>query len=80
MLSIGVTLSKAKAPAHQLVPLHELFSKEESEKMLATYRVSRHQIPKIKAKDPALAGLGAKPGDIIKITRKDGSFNFRLVV
>ncbi|MCX8197183.1 MAG: DNA-directed RNA polymerase subunit H [Candidatus Micrarchaeota archaeon] len=73
-------MSQTKAPLHELVPLHELLSKEESEKVLATYRVSRYQIPKIKAKDPALAGLGAKPGDIVKITRNDGSFHYRLVV
>jgi len=37
-------------------------SKDDAEKMLAEFRVSRLQIPKIKAKDPALLGTGAKGG------------------
>jgi len=57
-----------------------LLSKENSEKVLAEYRVSRLQIPKIKAKDPSLAGKGAKAGQVVEIKRLDGSQNYRLVV
>ena len=69
-----------KASVHELVPEHELVSKDEGEKLLAEYKVSRLQIPRIKAKDPGLAGTGAKVGSIVKVTRKDGSVNYRLVV
>ncbi len=73
-------MSENKSIVHELVPEHEIMSKEEGEKILAQYKVSRLQIPRIRAKDPALAGLGAKAGGIAKITRKDGSFNYRLIV
>jgi len=54
--------------------------KEEADKVLAEYKVSAQQIPKIKVKDAALIGSGAKPGNIVEITRQDGSKNYRLVV
>jgi len=73
-------LSESKAPEHELVPEHSLLSKDEGEKLLAEYKVSRLNIPKIKLKDAALAGKGAKAGGIVKITRKDGSVNYRLIV
>ncbi len=38
------------------------------------------QIPKIKAKDAALVGMGAKIGQLVEVTRQDGSVNYRLVV
>ena len=69
-----------KAPVHELVPEHEVLSKDAGEKMLSEFKVSRLQIPKIKLKDPALVGTGAKAGSIVKVTREDGSVNYRLVV
>ncbi|VVC00697.1 DNA-directed RNA polymerase subunit H [uncultured archaeon] len=69
-----------KAPEHELIPEHSIISKKEGEEILSTYKVSRLQIPKIKAKDAALDGMGAKAGDIVKVTRADGSVNYRLVV
>ncbi|MCX6770187.1 MAG: DNA-directed RNA polymerase subunit H [Candidatus Micrarchaeota archaeon] len=66
--------------SHELIPKHKLLSKDDSEKMLAHYHASKMQIPKIKAKDPALAELGAKTGQIVEITRLDGSLYYRLVV
>ena len=53
---------------------------KDAEEVLATFRVSRHQIPRIFAKDPALAGLGAKVGQIVEVTRLDGSKCYRLIV
>ncbi|MCD6549900.1 DNA-directed RNA polymerase subunit H [Candidatus Micrarchaeota archaeon] len=57
---------------HVLVPIHELLSKEEAEKVIKKYG-DKNLFPKIKKNDPALAlfGIKAKPGDIIKITRND---------
>ena len=55
---------------HELVPKHEILSKEEAEEVLGRYRVKPHQLPRIKASDPAAKELGAKPGDILKILRK----------
>lgn len=55
---------------HVLVPKHEILTPEEREKVLAQYRVKPYQLPQIKASDPAAKAIGAKPGDIIRITRK----------
>ena len=55
---------------HKLVPKHEILTQEEREKVLAEYRVKPYQLPQIKASDPAVKAIGAKPGDILRITRK----------
>ena len=68
------------APSHELIPQHKLMSAKDAEEMLATFRVSKHLIPKFFAKDAALAGMGAKPGQIIEVTRLDGSKCYRLIV
>jgi len=73
-------LPEKEAPSHELIPQHKLLSKDSGEAILEQYRVSRFQIPKIKSKDAALIGMGAKPGQIVEVTRLDGSKNYRLVV
>lgn len=55
---------------HKLVPKHEILTKEEREQVLAQYRVQPYQLPQIKASDPAVKAIGAKPGDILRIVRK----------
>jgi len=55
---------------HQLVPKHVILSKEEAKELLAKYHVEPHQLPRIKASDPAVFLIGANPGDIVKIIRK----------
>lgn len=55
---------------HQLVPKHEILTQEEKEKILAQYKVQPYQLPQIKASDPAVKAIGAKPGDILRIIRK----------
>ena len=54
---------------HELVPKHVLLSKEETELLLRSYNISAHQLPYIKASDPAARAIGAKPGEIVKIIR-----------
>ncbi len=49
--------------------VHELLSQEEQEEVLRRYRTTRPQLPKILTSDPVVRKLGAKPGDVIKITR-----------
>jgi len=58
---------------HKLVPKHEILAKEESEQVLAQYRVQPYQLPQINASDPAVKAIGAKPGDILKIIRKSST-------
>ena len=52
--------------------------------MLETYHCQPTDLPLIFANDPAIIGLGVKPGDMIKITRKSAtageSFYYRYVV
>ncbi|AWR94500.1 DNA-directed RNA polymerase subunit H [Acidianus brierleyi] len=55
---------------HQLVPKHEILPIEEAYKMLKQLGIGPEQLPWIRASDPVVHAIGAKPGDIIKITRK----------
>jgi DNA-directed RNA polymerase subunit H len=52
-----------------LVPKHEIATSEEREKVLSEFRVQPYQLPRLKASDPAVKAIGAKPGDIVKIMR-----------
>lgn len=73
-------MSDKSTPEHELIPPHKLMSTKDAEAMLATFRVSKHQIPKIFSKDPAISGLGAKVGQIVEVERLDGSKSYRLIV
>ena len=72
------------APDHIYVPKHEIISKKEAEEVLEKYNCQPTELPLIMANDPAIVGLGVKPGDMIKITRKSAtageSFYYRYVV
>ena len=71
-------------PDHILVPKHEIMIKKDAEEVLKTYNCRTTDLPLIFANDPAIIGLGVKPGDMIKITRKSAtageSFYYRYVV
>ena len=72
------------APNHGLVPKHEIITKEEAEQVLEKYHCKSIELPLIFVSDPAIVGLGVKPGDMIKITRKSAtageSFYYRYVI
>ncbi len=57
-------------PDHVYVPKHEIISKKEAEEVLEKYNCKPTELPLIFVTDPAILGLGVKPGDMIKITRK----------
>jgi len=57
-------------PDHVYVPKHEIISKDEAEQVLAKYNCKPTELPLIFVSDPAIMGLGVKPGDMIKITRE----------
>ncbi len=71
-------------PDHIYVPKHEIISKQEAEEILRRYNCKPTELPLIFVNDPAILGLGVKPGDVIKITRKSPtagqSFYYRYVV
>jgi len=75
-------LTDHKPHIHELVPAHKVLSKDDGEKILEQYRVSRLQLPRISVKDAELVRMGAnaKEGQIVGITRLDGSQYYRLVV
>jgi len=72
------------APNHALVPKHEIMQIKEAEQVLEKYHCKSIELPLIFVSDPAIVGLGVKPGDMIKITRKSAtageSFYYRYVI
>jgi len=72
------------APNHALVPKHEIMQIKEAEQVLEKYHCKSIELPLIFVSDPAFVGLGVKPGDMIKITRKSAtageSFYYRYVI
>lgn len=77
----GVTTSLL---THEMVPDHEVMTKDEVEKLLKEFRCDLTAIPKIKDTDPAVLAVKAKPGDIIRIRRRSHtageSLYYRMVV
>lgn len=73
---------EVKSIAHYLVPKHELLKPDEEKEVLGTFGITKEQLPKIKEYDPAIQGLNAKEGDIIRILRTDNGKNtyYRIVV
>jgi len=63
-------ISKVDILEHVLVPSHRILSEEEKGVLLRKYNVKPSQLPKTLSSDPVVAAMGAKPGDIIEITRK----------
>jgi len=68
---------------HELVPRHEILSAAEKKELLEKMSISERQLPKILDSDPVIKKIEAKPGDVIKITRKSQTSGetvyFRLV-
>jgi DNA-directed RNA polymerase subunit H len=60
-------------PDHVYVPKHEIMAKKEAQKVLGEFNCTPTELPLIFVTDPAILGLGVKPGDMIKITRKSGT-------
>ncbi len=60
-------------PDHVYVPKHEIINKKEAEDVLKQFNCKPTELPLIFVTDPAIMGLGVKPGDMIKITRKSAT-------
>ncbi len=71
-------------PDHVYVPKHEIMTKKEAEEVLIKFNCKPTELPFIFVTDPAVVGLGIKPGDMIKITRNSAtagqSIYYRYVV
>ncbi len=64
---------KIRPSQHDLVPRHEKASGEEVKQILQRYGITKDQLPKIRAADPAAEEIGAQPGDVLKIHRKSST-------
>lgn len=62
--------SKIDILKHELVPQHEILTAAEKKELLERMHITDKQLPKILDTDPVIKKIEAKPGDVIKITRK----------
>ena len=54
---------------HNLVPKHEILLEDEIEEIFAELDYNKENLPKISEKDPVSKEIGAKVGDVLRITR-----------
>ncbi len=54
---------------HFLVPKHEIVQEDKVSEVLAKFGSTIQSFPKISPDDPAIVEIGAKKGDLVKITR-----------
>ena len=68
---------------HNNVPEHTILTDDEKSEIFSDVEYEIDQLPKIKINDPVVEAIGAKEGDILKITRESetaGTFiSYRLV-
>ena len=61
-----------------------ILTEEQAAKLLKKYRIQKNQLPRMRARDPAVQALQAKIGDVIAIDRPDETEKhnpaYRLVV
>ena len=70
---MAIKKNQILVPDHIYVPKHEIIPKSDAEDVLKKYNCKPTELPLIFVTDPAILGLGVKPGDMIKITRKSGT-------
>lgn len=58
---------------HIYQPKHEILTQEEAELVFKKFNSKPSQFPYIMSSDKGISGLGANPGDVIKITRKSST-------
>jgi len=84
VLILAIKKNIVLVPNHVYVPKHEILTKKDAEKVLKDFNCNPTELPFIFVTDPAILGLGVKPGDMIRITRKSGtagvSYYYRYVV
>jgi len=54
---------------HTLVPKHEVMKNKEVDGLLKEFNLTKDLLPKINESDPIIEAIGAKKGDVLKITR-----------
>jgi DNA-directed RNA polymerase subunit H len=70
--------------SHQLVPKQEILSELEFEEVMKRFKINKEQLPRILVTDPCIKRIGAKIGNVIRITRNSQTAGvsefFRIVV
>jgi DNA-directed RNA polymerase subunit H len=62
-------VEEVKVTDHVLVPKHEIVSEDEKKQILAKFNSTEDQFPFLFNNDPVAREIGAKPGDMVKISR-----------
>ncbi len=65
-----MTSQKFTVSMHQLVPKHEVLTKEETKEVLEMFGIEKEKLPKILDSDPLCKEIGAKKNDVLRILRK----------
>ncbi|MEK6976268.1 MAG: DNA-directed RNA polymerase subunit H [Candidatus Thermoplasmatota archaeon] len=69
---------------HVNVPLHVILPEDEVKDLLKRYNIVREMLPKIRNNDPACKVIDAKPGNVVKVTRRSPTAGvavaYRLVI
>jgi DNA-directed RNA polymerase subunit H len=77
-------IEESKVTDHKFVPKHEILSGEDKKQILSKYNATEEQFPFLFSTDPVVREIGAKPGDMVRITRMSDtageSFYYRYVV
>ncbi|MCP3685668.1 MAG: DNA-directed RNA polymerase subunit H [bacterium] len=63
-------MKKIDVKKHILVPKHTKLSEKDKQELFKKYNITAEQLPKILKNDAAIAGMGLKPGDVIKVVRE----------
>ena len=61
---------KINIQEHMLVPKHEIMTEKEISEEFSDVDYDFKNLPKIKADDPVVEEIGAKPGNVLRITRE----------
>jgi len=59
--------------SHHLVPLHEVMKSQDVEELLKKFECTVNDLPKIKDTDPMVLRIGARAGDVLRITRRSNT-------
>jgi DNA-directed RNA polymerase subunit H len=77
-------MTKFDPSRHEIVPEHIKLEDEEVEELLRNYNITKDKLPLIRVTDPIVKAIGAKPGQVLKIVRKQSpageAVAYRLVV
>lgn len=57
---------------HELVPVHEIMSEKDVKELFQTFNITIENLPKIFESDIQAKKLEAKPGQVLKIYRREG--------